>query len=369
MALLSAQNARAFFTTTLASTFQDLIEAPKFLRSYAKEKTYTTKTVQRKSRRSTEKVANDVIKGSEGNLNQARDYQLNEFEPPYYKEGINVSSLDIWDIPFESGTSIDTKQVSALAERTAFEMAESKKMIDRAMEIQAAQAMETGVVEVVNGDNIDYKRKAIMMPVLTGTDLWTDSANDKIKFFEDAIQLLRSEGKIAGDAYVDAIMGSEAFTALRKDEKIWNRDNFYMESIMDIQAAKRIGSGGVYHGTLKGIKGCNVRLWSYSEVYDNASGVSTSYLNPKIVHVVAQSFVAEISYCQVPELPQWIKSNPRAAGIFKGLAGVAKGFSVHEFVNERSEAYFAYLKASPLYQLVSTDKIYSAQVIGNSTQG
>jgi len=363
MANIPTVQARKVFTTVLANVFQDFIEAPTFLRNFAKEQAYTTKTVQSLARRGTEKVAVDVIRGSEGNLNQATRFTQKEFLPPYYKEKINVTSLDIYDIPFESGDSYNTAQIDALALSTAREMSEVKSMIDRAIELQMAQLLETGVVELKNGDNIDYKRKAEMIEQLTGTDLWDDSSVDLIKFFEDKGNKLRSVGKVAGGQVVDCVMGAEAWAEFRANETIMNGDNMYYESTIAMEGSRMNGAGGIYNGTLRA-KGYQFRIWTYDEVYDNASNVSTRYLNPKIVHLIPQSFQAEISFCQVPMLPSWVNaSTPQARRVFSNLRRNMTGFSMFDYVTEDKESYFAGIKSAPLAQLISVDRVYSALVL------
>ena len=61
MANIPVQQARQVFTTVLANVFSDMIEAPSFLRSFARERVYSTKYVQLMAQRHTEKVAVDVI--------------------------------------------------------------------------------------------------------------------------------------------------------------------------------------------------------------------------------------------------------------------------------------------------------------------
>lgn len=363
MANIPAAQARKVFTTVLANTFQDFIEAPSFLTSFAKMKTYTTKTVQLLARRGTEKIAVDVIRGSRGNLNQMTRFSLKEYLPPYYKEKVAVNGLQIYDLPFESGDSYSSAQIDAWAMSTATELSESKKKIDRAIELQMAQVLQTGIVEMTNGDNIDYNRNTSMIEVLAGADLWDSSGVDIVKFFEDKGTLLRSIGKVGGGQRVDCIMGSLAWQAFRSNADIKDGDNLYTKSALEFTNNPIFtASGGSYKGTLKaGIY--NYDIWVYDEVYDNASDVSTRYWDSSYVALVPQSFQAEISFCQVPELPSWVRQNPRSNRVFRALGQKMKGYRLFDYVHEEDEAYYAGVKAAPLAQLISVDRVYTAKVL------
>lgn len=369
MGYIPAQNARKVFTTVLANVFQDFIEAPSFLSSFAKRKAYKTKTVQSLARRGTEKIAVDVIRGSKGNLNQMTRFTQKEFLPPYYKEKINVSAMNIYDIPFSSGDSYNTAQIDALAQETAQALSETKKMVDRAIELQHAQMLETGIVELKNGDNIDYKRKSEMIEVLTGTELWDSADADIIKFFEDKGLKLRTVGKVSGGQSVDCVMGAEAWQAFRANKDIKDGENFYTQTVLSLNPARVNAAGGAYRGTLKaGIYSFDI--WTYDEFYDHpTTSVSTRYLNTKIVHLIPRSFVAETSFCQVPELPSWVRRNPRSNRVFNGLEQSMMGFRLFDYVHEEDEVYYAGIKAAPLAQLVSVDRLYTAQVISTAQGG
>lgn len=363
MANIAAAQARKVFTTVLANIFEDFIEASSFLTSFAKKKSYTTKSVQTLARRGKEKIAVDVIRGSKGNLNQATRFSQMEYLPPFYKEKIAVRGMDIYNIPFESGDSYSSAQIDAWAMATATELSEVKKMVDRAIELQMSQLMTTGIVEMSNGDNIDYHRNASMIEVLAGADLWDSSGVDLIKFFEDKGALLRRIGKVGGGQNVTCIMGMLAWQSFRSNADIKDGDNLYTKSALEFKDSPiYVASGGSYKGTLKvGIY--NFDIWVYDETYDNASDVATRYYSSSNVTLIPQSFKSEVSFCQVPELPSWVRQNPRSNRVFSGLRNKMQGFSLFDYVNEEDEVYYAGIKAAPLAQLISVDRIYTATVL------
>ena len=362
MGLIPTQNARKVFTTVLANIFEDLIEAPSFLRSFATEKVYRTKTVQLLSRRGTEKIAVDVIRGSVGNRNKMDRFTQLEYLPPYFKELLDITAMDIYDIPFYAGDRYNTAQIDALAQEAATSLNEVKKKVDRAIELQMSQVFETGIVTISNGDSIDYKRKAEMMEVLAGGELWDATDVDIIKFFEDKGALLRKNGKVSGSEEVDAIMGNLAYQAFRTNADIKDDNNMYMKSNVDLSTRMKNKVGASYKGTVKA-GGYNYDVWTYDEVYDNASDVSTRYYNSKLVTLVPQSFKAEISFAQVPKLPDFIRQDVRASRVRNSLRSKMKGFDIFDFVNEQDELYTVGIKAAPLAQLISVDRLYTAQVL------
>lgn len=364
MANIPTQNARAVFTTVLANKFEDLIEAPSFLRSFFPDKVYRTKTIQLLARRGTEKIAVDIIRGDKGNRNKMDLFTGKEFLPPYFKELINVSAMNVYDIPFYANGQFNTVQIEAIAEQTAVELNEVKKKVDRAIELQAAQVIETGIVTVNNGDSIDYKRKAAMIELLAGGDLWDAADVDLLKFFEDKGQLLRTIGKVSGGTDVNVVMGNLAWQAFRTNADLNNKDNFYESEIKKGSSAQFFNAvGGAYRITLKmGVY--NFNIWTYDEVYDfPVTDVSTRYFNSKFVALIPESFRAETSFAQVPMLPAFIRQNPRSNSVFTRLRNKMKGFSLFDFVNEEDEIYSAGVKAAPLAQMISVDRMYTAQVL------
>jgi len=362
MGYIPAQNARMVFTTVLANIFEDFIEAPSFLRSFAKEKVYRTKTVQLLARRSTEKVAVDIIRGDKGNYNKMDRFTGKEYLPPYYKELISISALDIYDIPFYSGDKYNTAQIEALAMEAARGLSEIKKKVDRAIELQMSQVFETGIVLIKNGDSIDYKRDSSMIEVLAGGDLWDAASVDIIKFFEDKAALLRSKGKVSGGETIDVVMGMAAWQAFRKNAYIIDGENLYVQQLVDLSKPRVNSTGGSYKGTLKA-GAYSFDIWTYDEVYDNASDVSTRYFNTKFCALIPKSFQAEISFAQVPKLPDFIMQDPRSRKIRQSLRNKMTGFDIFDSVNAEDEIYNVGIKAAPLAQLISVDRIYTAQVL------
>jgi hypothetical protein len=364
MGYIPAQNARAVFTTVLANKFEDLIEAPSFLRSFFPDKVYKTKYITSLARRGTEKIAIDVIRGSKGNRNKMDVFTEKGFLPPYFKELIDVTAMNVYDIPFYANGQFNTIQIEAIAEETAIELNEAKKTIDRSIELQAAQALETGIVTVNSGDSIDYKRKAAMIEVLSGGDLWDATDVDILKFFEDKGQLLRSIGKVSGGTDVNVVMGNLAWQAFRSNTDLNNKEKFYESEIKKGSSAQFFNSvGGAYRITLKmGVY--NFNIWTYDEVYDfPVTDVSTRYFSSKMVVLIPESFKGETSFAQVPMLPDFIRKNPRSNRVFSRLRNKMKGFSLFDFVNEEDELYTAGIKTAPLAQIVSVDRLYTAQVL------
>lgn len=364
MGYIPAQQARKVFTTVLANIYQDFIEAPSFLSSFATNKNYSTMTVQTLARRGTEKIAVDVIRGSRGNLNQMTRQSLTEYLPPYYKEMINISAMNIYDIPFEAGDSYNTAQIEALAQKTATGINEIHKMVLRAVELQWAQAFDSGVVTVKNGDSIDYNRNSGMIEVLTGADLWDSSEVKILNFFEEKAIKLRTIGKVTGGQTVRVIMGLKAWQAFRANKDIKDGDNLYVKNALEFTMNPiAMSQGGVYRATLKvGIY--NFDIWTYDEYYDDpTTGAATRYWDENTVCMIPESFRGETSWCQVPKLPDFIRQDPRSNRVFSNLRNKMNGVDIFDYVNSEDEVYYAGIKAAPLAQLISVDRIYTAKVL------
>ena len=165
------------FTNALQAKWDELLglKPTGFLRSFFKKRTTQAKNISVAVRRGTEKVAVDVMRGTEGNRNELRKHSLKEYLPPYYKEYFDATDIDHYDVIFERLPEIG-KSTGAIAEavQSALNQVQIlKDKIERAYELQASQVLQTGIVTLDNGDNIDFKRKAGSIVVKDAADYWT----------------------------------------------------------------------------------------------------------------------------------------------------------------------------------------------------
>jgi len=298
MATIPASQARALFTSMLVDVYKERISPLGFLRSFFVDKISATKQISIEVQRGTEKIAVDVERGTEGNRNQFSLSTEKIFEPPLYSEYFDATSLDLYDRMFGS-TAIDASAVANFIEGVAEHLGMLQDKIDRSIERQCAQVLETGIVTLTKGINIDFKRKADSLVDKGAGNYWATVGVNVFNDLEDGATFLRQKGKIRGRT-INLIFGE---TALRD---FWANDVFLAENNarrldrMVIREPQENSVGAALHGSVSA--GSYIfNIFSYPEFFD-LSGVSTPYMNDKNVVFLPQQPRFSLAYAAVPQL-------------------------------------------------------------------
>lgn len=353
------EQSRRVFTLALTAAYDENISVPTFLNgTFFPRRNYSTKGVGWLARRGKERVAVDVLRGSKGHLNQGQKFTEKMIVPPYYHEKVLLESTSIYDLPFEAGDNYNTAQIQALAQHSAHELDENGKMIERAIELQAAQLLQTGIVELKSGESIDFKRKPEM---IEANESWT-TTSDLVGYFEGVGRKLRSVGKVLGGQRIATIMGFEAWAIFRQNETIKDAENFFTINNTEVSEMMKNTAGGSYKGELR-CGGQTFEIWVYDEIYEDADGNDQYYWDSKTVCCLPiTQFIGETSFCGVPQLPNWVRQSPRAASILSGRGNNA-GFVLSDYIDEEEEAWYGRIKACPIVQAKSIDMIYTDKVL------
>lgn len=166
---------------------------------------------------------------------------------------------------FATGSDID----SAKNQKIALELQDLRNRIDRTMEWMAAQSLQGKLT--VTQDNIafevDFLFPSAHKPVLTGTDLWTDTTtpSDPLGKIREWKRLVSNATGFTADT---AICGHEVVDALLKHTKIREMLNVRNLSIGQLS----VGSAN-YIGSLVGVD-----IYEYDAQYYNASDVATDFI-------------------------------------------------------------------------------------------
>ena len=88
-----------------------------------------------------------------------------------------------------------------------------KYKIERAYELQCSQVFTTGIVQLTNGDNIDFKRKAASMVVKEAAEYWSVDGIDPRADMKAGADFLRKIGKCTDSEFI-VNLGAKALTDL-----------------------------------------------------------------------------------------------------------------------------------------------------------
>lgn len=199
-------------------------------------------------------------------LNDADIFTNKSFKPPLHREAGVINADDLLkrnpgQDPFES---VDF-QANATARGVRLGQKLSPK-IQRAIELQASQVLQTGTVTLTDENGvamytIDYKPKATHFPTVSNN--WGTAGETPFADIDSLAEVIRNDG--LGDPDM-LIMGSGAYeNFIKNDEVLARLDNRRIEG-SEIKAMERVGNGGTFRGTVE-IGNYKYEIWTYGGRY------------------------------------------------------------------------------------------------------
>jgi len=346
MAVIPASQARAQFTQALVAVYKERPVVKSFLRSFFPEVYKGTKYVSIEVERGFEKVAVDVLRGTEGNRNEFGKSTQKIFEPPYYKEYFDMTQLDLYDV-LMGQQMISEVQYGEMLAQVSEKLGMLQAKIERSYELLCSQTLTTGIITTNSGDNIDFKRKADSLVDYSGSP-WT-GANSPYEDLETGCNFLRQVGKAQGGVF-NAILGSSALNALLNNSVFLTRQNLFNMALDAVRPPQRDSVGATLHGQLS-VGSYKVNLWAYPEYHDDSAGVSTAYVDPKKVILLPEAPRFTMSFAAVPRLIT--SAGQQAVG----------AFTVKEFMDEAKESHNISIASAGIPIPVAVDQIWTAKVV------
>lgn len=344
---IPVNDVRSVFTSTMIAVYRQEISVMSFLRSFFPATEAMTKEISIEVQQGTELVAVDVERGASGNRNKMTLSTQKIFLPPYYNEVMTNNEHRLYDVAI--GTQ-DTSVMATLTQELAKELMELQKKIERRYELQCAQVLETGIVTLVNGDNINFNRKAASLVDVSGSNPWTTGSNNPITDLENGAKFLREIGKASGGTF-NAICGGEALNALLSNSTFQARADIKSFNMDDIRRPE-MTNGATYHGQVTA-GSYKVNLWAYPEVYEerDSSGTITqsNYVNPKKVIMLPENPNFKLSFAAVPNL----LGQPPQQG----------AFLVKDWIDEEKTAHFTAIRSAGVAVPVAVNQIYTFQPV------
>lgn len=246
---------------------------------------------------------------TEGRYNSSDIYTNKRFKPPIHKEKGSLNAFDLinrqaGNNPFED---IDFQLVAM--EKVMFGIVDIQAKINRAIELQASQVLQTGILSLKdeNGNivyTLDYKPKATHFPTVT-TD-WTDSGATPIADLKALAEVIRNNGLMNPDLI---IMGCDAWENFVSNAGVKSRLDNRRIDLGTIVPFELRGNGGSYRGTVD-IGNYKLDIWTYGGRYDDPeTTIKIQYVNVNKVIMMASAGRLDATFGAIPTF-----GNP-AAGI------------------------------------------------------
>jgi hypothetical protein len=354
MPKISTVDARGNYTKMLVAVYRNRRKPQAFLRSFFTQVESDTLELSIEVQRGTEKIAYDVQRGTGGNRNVFNKSTEKIFVPPFYKEFFDVTDMDLYDRLFND-TEVDSAVVVKFINKAASKLMELQDKIERAIELQCSQVLETGTVTLKNGVIINYGRKAASLVNPGGGHYWADAGVDPYIQLESDCQFIRDEGLVATETF-NLIMGSTAWQKLKNNAKFIAQQNLFNLKLDEVAPPQAKAKGGTLHGKLT-VGPYTVYLWTYQGTYRDANNVRQFYVNPKKVILLPDTTEYVLAYGAVPQIVR--NGDQPSIGIKKGA------FVFSDFIDLENTTHTYNITSAPLAIPVAIDTTVTRTVVGN----
>lgn len=275
------------------------------------ENFHTSEEIEIDIVRSEEEVSIVIQDLSTGYRFNSHDLYTNKaFKPPIHKEAIPINAFDLIKRmpgmnPFESP---DFRANAIMRFFSGMQKIERK--VRRAIELQASQVLQIGVVTLIDSSGtalytIDYKPKATHFP--TAGTAWNAVGADPLGDISALAEIIRNDGLNDPD---QLIMGVDAFEAFIKNADVIARYDARRIDLGTIAPMQMAGNGGSYRGIVE-IGNYRYDIWTYGGRYKHPqTGTITQFISPENVVVRASSGRLDATFGAIPNLGMLLNVQP-----------------------------------------------------------
>lgn len=261
----------------------------------------------------TEEVEIDIVRSEEDvsivvtdistgyRMNSADIYTNKSFKPPIHKEAVTINANTLLERVAGDDPFADVTFQSRLTARVMQALPKPERKIRRAIELQASQVLQTGIVSLTDGAGnvlytIDYKPKATHFP--NAATAWDDENADPIADLENLCDVIREDGLAIAD---QAIFGADAWNAFRQNASVQALlDNRRM--VLGGVAPVSRGDGAKFLGFVEA-GDCRLEMWLYGGRYkDPQTGNSTRFVDPVKVIVRDSAGRMDATFGAIPRI-------------------------------------------------------------------
>jgi len=357
---IPASEVRGLFTKYMVEKLEITPSPTSFLKSFFKTKTTSAKNVSIEVKRHGEPIAVDVMRGAEGNLNSFAKSTEKIMTPPYFAERFSLNELDGYDRIFGDMQEVSGDSFAMVLDEAAQKIQLLKDKVNRRYELMAAQVLQTGIITLVNGDNIDFKRHADSKGVLGVGNWWTEAAIDPDTTLQEGAKFIRTQGLYAGGEF-NVIFGSKAWNAYLNNTKKQAKSDIKDWKLSDIVSPVQFGVGSTFLGRTS-TGAYNFNLWGYEQFYNPAGTDKTGkvpYVAPEQIIILPNDMSFSFAYAGVPHL----KRNPSSVAMPEYIAYAPGEFFIDNFVDMRVANHEFIVKSAGLPIPTQVDAIFNKQVV------
>lgn len=330
-----------FDTRTMMAALEETFPPATFLRDtfFPGVETSNTKYVDVDIRKGKRKMAPFVSPRHEGKPIDRAGYTTKTYAPPYIKPFRATAAEELFKRPMGSHVYAgNMTPAQRAAQELGKDLAELQEEIVRREEWMCAQLLLDGVLTVTGegiDDTIDFGMSATHQVTLTGTALWTDTANSTP--LENLRAWKRTAAKDSGIVPTVAVMGEsvvDAFLSHTDVRQVLDNRRLVTGAI---DTSRLSAMGASYIGAIEGLD-----FYAYNEWYDDGTvspmvPVDRIYMgNPSARAAMHYGAIQdlEVGTASVRYFPKsWTQPNPSARFVMVQSAPLPVPIQVDAFMS------------------------------------
>ncbi|APZ82866.1 hypothetical protein [Flavobacterium phage FL-1] len=351
MAISLIQHSRAL-TSKVVGSFVEEIKVKSGFNGWFPRETTPTLEVDVEVQRDNDLIAVDVVRFTEGNKNKFSRVTEHKYIPPFFNEQHDFQRDQVYMNSIAMGAGMDNVSINAAIVKSAVKaIRKNRQKIERAIAKQQADVLQTGIVTMVNGDNIDYRRKAASMTVSPLP--WSNPTTAKpLDDLRAGLEFLRDTGNSGGSA-VNVIMSGQSLAYFLAADQITKQGSNVVKQIERINIVMpqfEGATGFAFHGQVAA-GDFVINLWTYAEKYTNDAGQTVKYLVPTNVIMIPDDFEGKtvfgglytLNKINGIDMPQIVETD----------------YLIRNYSDEKTVSSTLELTSAPLVIPFTIDKIYT----------
>jgi len=211
-------------------------------------------------KRNGERLAIDIVRGTGGRNNANKRFTTKTYMPPSYNEAGNYSENERLQRAM-GRTEYEEDRPALIIAAITDDQVDLQRTILRAIEKQAADAMFTGTVVLINNETVDFKQKASHQ-IAPAID-WSHADGVPLDDLAGGAKLNRIDGQ---NNTTDLIMGEDFWSLLKNNAQFQKFSDFRRVDQINIRPPVMNSEGANFHGTIT-IGEYNINLWTYPQYY------------------------------------------------------------------------------------------------------
>ena len=345
---------QAEFTAALVASFRDNNQDPILgLEALFPNKVAKSKYVKVHVMRNGRKVAVDVKRCTDPNLNTFTEGKEKIILPPYFREGFDITQCEAYKYAFVRNQFGNSAAVQDLFADADEKLRLLKNKIQRAVEKMRADVLQTGILTFKSQDSIDYGRKSQSIKVVDNK--WDSAGADIIGDLTTGVEFLRNEGRSFGQEIM-AICGSKALGFIINNTKLLEANDYRRANRLEITMPQAQAKGFTYHGRIA-VGDFIVNLMTYSDTYEDKDGNAIPYIDADKVILIPSDYEGLTTYASVPALFEEASTGAQFIGEFAG------DFYQRDYVDQVVMNWMHEISSAPVVIPVSVDKMYTLKVL------